>query len=63
MISYEYVNVKFKNGFTKNVLEEHKQIIDNYASKGYRYIGYIPTKQVGYGMLAEIDLVFEIQIV
>ena len=23
---------------------EHRQIIDEYASKGYRYVGYIPTE-------------------
>ena len=40
--------------------EEHRQIIDEYAAKGYRYVGYIPTEMTGHGQILEMDLVFEI---
>ena len=39
---YEYVNVKIGR-FIGAKSEEHRQIIDEYASKGYRYVCYIPT--------------------
>ena len=39
--------------------EEHRAIIDEYASKGYRYVGYIPTKLSDYGKIIYMDLVFE----
>ena len=40
--------------------EEHRQIIDEYASKGYKYVGYIPTEMTGHGQILMMDLVFEI---
>ena len=59
MFRYEYVSVKVKKGITSVKIVEHREIIDDYARRGYRYTGYIPTKESGYGMLSEIDLVFE----
>lgn len=59
MKKYEYVNVKLTAKFISSKSEEHRKIIDEYAAKGYRYVGYIPTKLEGYGMLSEMDLVFE----
>ena len=60
MYQYEYVTLSLeKKGLTKTALTEHRAIIDDYAQKGYRYVGYIPTKEIGYGVLAEVDLVFE----
>jgi len=59
MYKYEYVTIGVKKGITSVTLAEHRAVIDEYAQKGYRYAGYIPTKESGYGMLAAIDLVFE----
>jgi len=59
MYKYEYVTIGVKKGVTNVKLSEHRAVIDGYAQKGYRYVGYIPTKESGYGILAEIDLVFE----
>ena len=39
---------------------EHRQIIDQYAAKGYRYVGYIPTDITGHGVIRQVDLIFEI---
>lgn len=40
--------------------DEHRQIIDQYAAKGYRYVGYIPTDITGHGVIRQVDLIFEI---
>ena len=35
---YEYVNLKIGKVFSSKS-EEHRKIIDEYAAKGYRYVG------------------------
>ena len=42
MKRYEYVNIHIGK-FCGAKSEEHRNIIDAYAAKGYRYVGYIPT--------------------
>ena len=59
MKRYEYVNVKIGK-FIGAKSEEHRQIIDEYASKGYRYVGYIPTEIRDQGTIKSMDLVLEI---
>lgn len=59
MKRYEYVNVHIGK-FVGAVSEEHRSIIDKYAAKGYRYVGYIPTRINDYGKITGMDLVFEI---
>ena len=58
MNKYEYVTLesekKLGGKYTK-----HRNIIDEYAEKGYRYISYIPTKLSEHGKFIEIDLIFE----
>lgn len=58
MKMYEYVNVKIGK-FIGAKSEEHRAIIDEYASKGYRYVGWIPTEIRDYGTIKSMDLVFE----
>lgn len=41
--------------------EQHCKIIDEYAEKGYRYIGFIPTDISDYGKIKAMDLIFEIE--
>ena len=68
MYKYEYEKVIIEfSGFgllNGNVygIEEYKDIIEKRASEGWRYVGFIPTKQRGTGHIEEIDLVFEKQI-
>lgn len=59
MKKYEYVKVTIAK-FMGSRSEEHRQIIDEYAAKGYRYVGYISTEMTGHGQILEMDLVFEI---
>lgn len=60
MCKYEYVSISAKGVVTLNYAE-HRKIIDDYARRGYRYVGYIPTKQTaGFGgAIVEMDLIFE----
>ena len=58
MKKYEYVSVHIATFFGARS-EEHRQIIDEYAKKGYRYVGYIPTVISDYGKIKDMDLVFE----
>lgn len=58
MLKYEYVTIDC-NKFIGAEITEHRQIINKYAEKGYRYVGYIPTKISDYGKIKIIDLIFE----
>ncbi len=58
MKQYEYVSVHIGR-FVGAKSEEHRAIIDEYAAKGYRYVGYIPTDISDYGKFKDIDLIFE----
>lgn len=45
----------------KTLFSEHREKINEYASKGFRYVGWIPVLTDGYGHIKEIDLIFEPQ--
>lgn len=59
MKKYEYVSINI-DGFLGAGSQEHRQIIDEYAAKGYKYVGYIPTDITPHGKIVEMDLIFEI---
>ena len=59
MKRYEYVNIHIGK-FCGAKSEEHRNIIDAYAAKGYRYVGYIPTDINDYGKIKDMYLIFEI---
>ena len=40
-------------------IEDYRSIIDERAANGWRYVGFIPTKQRGTGHTQELDLIFE----
>ena len=61
MKKYVYVNVHIGK-FCGAKSEEHRNIIDAYAAKGYRYVGYIPTNISDYGKIKDMDLVFEMDL-
>lgn len=60
MKKYEYVNINIDAIFGAGTTE-HRQIIDEYAEKGYRYVGYIPTDITSHGKIMAMDLIFEIE--
>lgn len=65
MFKYEYERVCVDLGgwgvLNGNVYElgDYQTIINERAKNGWRYVGYIPTKQRGTGHIEEIDLIFE----
>lgn len=58
MLEYEFEKVT-GGGFWATVVNGHQDIIRRRAKQGWRFAGWIPTKQKGYGYIAEIDLIFE----
>lgn len=68
MYKYEYEKVSCDlNGwgmFSGNVyaIDDYKQIIEEKAKNGFRYVGFIPTKQRGTGHIQELELIFEKEI-
>ncbi len=60
MKKYEYVRIKGDKLFGAK-FEEHRKIIDEYALKGFSYVGYMPVNITEYGKLKEMDLIFEIE--
>ncbi len=65
MYEYDYVKVKCKStgwgGFAGGVysMENYRRIIDERAKEGWRFAGFIPSKQRATGHIQELDLVFE----
>ena len=58
MKRYEYVRLHNDKLFGAR-FEESRQIIDNYAAKGFRYVGFLPVMMDSYGRYRDIDLIFE----
>ena len=65
MYKYEYETVRCDFGGwclgSGNIysIEDYRPIIAERAKQGWRYVGYIPTKQRGTGHIQELDLIFE----
>ena len=60
MYEYKYVPLYTGGGFWLDNREcEHREIIDQHAAEGWRYVGYIPAKFTGNGGAKELDLIFE----
>ena len=65
MYTYEHETVSFEFegwGFGSGniyAVEDYRFIIDKRAERGWRYVGFIPTKQRGTGHIQEMDLIFE----
>lgn len=59
MKKYEFITIHTGKLFGAKS-EEHRKIIEEYAKKGYRYVGFIPTVMSDYGKINDMDLVFEI---
>ena len=65
MYQYEYETVEYTldgwgplNGNDYKI-NEYRSIIDKRARNGWRYVGFIPTRQRGTGHTQKIDLIFE----
>ena len=61
---YESVGVGFDGwgplgGNDYSMMADHREIIHTRSKNGWRYVGYIPTRQRGTGHIQELDLIFE----
>jgi hypothetical protein len=66
MFQYEYVTIEVGlsgwGPFAGNsycLMADHREIINERARDGWRYVGYIPTQQRGTGHMEELELIFE----
>ena len=60
MKKYEYVSLSYSSSnMVMAAMNQHRGIIDQYAQKGYTYIGMIPTEISANGCIRKIDLIFE----
>ncbi|MCR5599487.1 MAG: DUF4177 domain-containing protein [Ruminococcus sp.] len=63
-MKYKYVRSRSSIGGTYYYQDENgkispRQVIDDMAAQGYRYVGNIPVKLGDYGSLREYDMIFE----
>lgn len=58
---FEKINCSTSCGGAKISFNEHRAKINEYARRGFCYIGWIPTFMDGYGHIKEIDLIFATQ--
>ena len=62
MKEYEFVEVYVQGGVLKPLnFTDYRRVVRNYAEKGYRFVGYVPTQVTTspYGSIQKMDLVFE----
>ena len=55
-------SVQRKTGLVCIQIGDYRSIINKRAEQGWRYVGYIPTKQRGTGHTQELDLIFKKEI-
>lgn len=60
MKTYEYESLLYKKEYMLfPTLEDHRQVIDDYARRDYRFVGVIPTEVDLHGCPRKVDLIFE----
>ncbi len=56
----EFVRLEYKNNkLTTAELKGHQEIIKEYVTKGYKYVGFIPVSFGPSGKTLAIELIFE----
>ena len=60
MKEYIHVNVRWRmHGLAVAYVSEHREIIDQYAAQGYRFVAAIPTEMKINEFIRKMDLIFE----
>ena len=60
MFEYTYKTIYTGGGFfMDNSSQEHREVIASYPAKGWRFVGFVPSRFTGNGGIKELDLVFE----
>ena len=58
MYEYQYIPLDTGGGFFSGG-SEHRKIIDEWAAKGWRYVGFMPMDFPSHGGISCVDLIFE----
>ena len=58
MYQYKYVHLDTDDDFFTGPLK-HRELIDQHAAEGWRYVGFFPTAFTGHGGISIVDLIFE----
>ena len=59
-MDYIFVNLECENHkTTTSELKGHEEIINDYAKRGFKYAGYLPTVMGPSGKILKIQLLFE----
>lgn len=59
MLEYGFETIITNKGVFVGKTFGHQEAIRRRAAAGWRYVGWLPTKQGSYGSICEIELVFE----
>lgn len=60
MYEYRYYSIDTGGGlFFSNRDAKHREIIQQQAQVGWRFVGFVPTHFTSYGGIKALDLVFE----
>lgn len=60
MKEYAFEKMNYKIDLVvKRPDKDYRNIILDYAQRGYRYVGYIPSEVLNSGPISTIDLIFE----
>lgn len=58
-MQYEFIKMSMKNSRPGCAhLQGYREIIEDFASKGYKFLNWLPVKQGASGKILEIELVF-----
>lgn len=56
----EFVRVDYENNKVSCAeLTSHREVIEEYVSKGYKYLGFVPVKLGPSGKMLALDLIFD----
>ncbi len=56
----EFVRVNYDNNKVSCAeLTSHREVIEEYTSKGFKYLGFVPVKLGPSGKMLALDLVFD----
>lgn len=58
MKEYEFVPLTMRRKLLSGMTEGHREIIREWAGKGWSYGGFLPTEQLGDGFISEVELIF-----
>ena len=59
MFDYKFITIKPRNTRNFSFKEDYKNLIQENAIEGWRFIQVVPTKWNSYGNISEVEIVLE----